>query len=123
MKSDIQNREDIILLVNSFYNIVIDDETIGYLFTKIAKIDWDLHLLKMYNFWENILFNTGSFEGNPMIKHQELNLKSKLNIHHFEHWNNLFNTTVDLHFKGEKAEEIKTRAKNISHMMLLKAIN
>jgi hemoglobin len=123
MKNDIQNREDIILLVNAFYDKVITDEVIGYLFTDVAKVNWTLHLPKMYDFWENILFSTGNFEGNPMIKHKELNQKSKLTEGHFNHWNKLFNTTVDELFSGKKADEIKSRAMNISQMMMQKAVD
>jgi hemoglobin len=123
MKNDIQNRDDIVLLVNTFYDTVITDSVIGYLFTDVAKVNWSLHLPKMYDFWENILFSTGNFEGNPMIKHKELNQKSKLSEAHFNHWNKLFNATVDALFKGEKADEIKNRAMNISQMMMQKAVD
>lgn len=123
MKNDIQNREDIIKLVDAFYDTVIADEVIGYLFTDVAKVNWSLHLPKMYDFWENILFSTGNFEGNPMLKHKELNQKSKLTEGHFNHWNKLFNTTVDELFLGKKAEEIKSRAMNISQMMMQKAVD
>ena len=122
MKNDIKNREDIIKLVDSFYDIVNKDEVIGYLFNDVAKVNWELHLPKMYDFWENILFSTGNFEGNPMMKHKELNQKSKLNEEHFYHWNKLFNTAVDELYKGKKATEIKNRAMNISQMMMQKAI-
>lgn len=122
MKKDIKNREDIIQLVDAFYKTVISDEKIGYLFSDVAKINWELHLPKMYDFWENILFNTGNFEGNPMQKHKELNEKSKLEKAHFLHWNKLFQITVNKLFSGEKATEIIKRAMNISHMMMEKAV-
>ncbi|WP_367274609.1 group III truncated hemoglobin [uncultured Lutibacter sp.] len=48
---DINNREDIELLVNKFYEKVKVDETIGYIFNEIANINWDKHLPKMYDFW------------------------------------------------------------------------
>lgn len=123
MKNDIQNREDIIKLVDTFYDRITSDEVIGYLFNDVAKINWKLHLPKMYDFWENILFSTGNFEGNPMIKHKELNQKSKLTEAHFLHWNKLFLATVDELFKGKKAREIKKRAINISQMMMEKAVD
>ena len=47
----INNREDIELLVNKFYEKVKVDETIGYIFNEIANINWDKHLPKMYDFW------------------------------------------------------------------------
>ena len=42
---------------------------------------------------------------------------------HFQHWNDLFNETVDELFEGAKAEEIKQRAINIAAAMMHKAHN
>lgn len=63
---DIENREDIILLVNTFYDDVKADKTIGDIFNKVVAVNWDEHLPKMYDFWEGILLGGGAFKGNPM---------------------------------------------------------
>ncbi len=65
MKKDIKNREDIVQLVNAFYKAVIADEKIGYLFNDVAKVNWELHLPKMYDFWENILLAQGILKEIP----------------------------------------------------------
>jgi hemoglobin len=122
MKSDIKNRTDIEKLVNVFYDKIKTDAEIGYFFTEVAKVDWERHLPIMYNFWENILFSTGNFDGNPMLKHKELHQKSKLNTAHFLYWNVLFSDTVDELFAGDRATEIKQRAKNIAAVMMTKAL-
>ena len=123
MKTDIRNRKDIEKLVNAFYDKVKDDATIGYLFTDVAHVKWEEHLPKMYAFWENILFFTGNYEGNPMARHKELHRKSTMSKVHFQQWNNLFTETVDNLFEGKKAEEIKNRALNISDMMMYKTLS
>lgn len=123
MKKDIQNREDIIKLVDAFYEKVKVDSTIGHIFTDIAHTNWESHMPRMYDFWENILFSTGSFDGNPMMTHKSLNQKAPMDFTHFNRWNSLFKETVDGLYKGEKAEEVKNRAMNISKAMLDKAIN
>jgi hemoglobin len=123
MKTDIRNRKDIEKLVNAFYDSVKKDDVIGYLFTDIAQVNWEEHLPKMYNFWENILFFTGNYEGNPMARHKELHQKSTMNKTHFQHWNALFTQTVDRLFEGKKAEEIKNRALNISDVMMYKTLS
>ncbi|WP_205509123.1 group III truncated hemoglobin [Longitalea arenae] len=120
MKKDITDRTDIQLLVNSFYSKVQADETIGYLFNDIAQVNWEQHLPRMYDFWENILFQTGGFKGNPMQVHAELHQRSPLNKAHFDRWQELFLATVDELFVGEKAEIIKQRARSIATMMLIK---
>ena len=122
MKTDIKNRNDIEKLVNAFYEKVKTDKVIGYLFTDVAHVNWESHLPKMYDFWENILFSTGNYNGNPMVKHKELHEKSEMNKSHFQHWNTLFNKTVDELFVGQKAEEIKERAINISAAMMYKTL-
>lgn len=122
MKKDIKNRTDIIKLVDLFYDKVKTDKVIGYIFTDVVHTNWDLHLPRMYDFWENILFYTGNFDGNPMITHRELSAKTTINLKHFKHWNKIFTQTVDELFVGEKAEEIKKRALNISKAMIDKTL-
>lgn len=123
MKTDIQNRKDIEVLVNAFYEKVKTDAVIGYLFNDVAQVNWATHLPKMYDFWENILFFTGNYDGNPMAKHKELHQKSTMNPSHFAHWNKLFAETVDQLYEGTKAEEIKNRALNISAAMMYKTLS
>ena len=123
MKHDIQNREDIIKLVDVFYDKVKKDNVIGYIFSDIAHVNWDLHLPRMYDFWENILFFTANYEGNPMTRHKELHQKSPMSKVHFQQWNAIFTQTVDKLFEGKKAEEIKNRALNISDVMMYKTLS
>lgn len=122
-KSDIRNRNDIEKLVNAFYEKIKTDGKIGYLFTEVAHVNWEKHLPIMYDFWENILFHTGNFEGNPMMKHRKLHEKSELTEAHFKHWVKLWHKTVDGAFEGQKADEIKIRALNISKAMMYKVLN
>ena len=123
MKTDIRNRKDIEKLVNAFYDKVKKDDTIGYLFNDIAKVNWELHLPKMYDFWENILFYSGNYSGSPMVVHKELHQKSTMNQQHFQHWNDLFSETVDMLFIGVRANEIKERASNIAQVIMYKTLN
>ena len=122
MKTDIKNRNDIEKLINTFYGKIKTDTKIGYFFTDVAKVNWEEHLSRMYDFWENIMFANGNYSGNPMIKHKELHQKSEMTEAHFQHWNALFNETVDELFTGKKAEEIKQRARNISAVLMYKTI-
>lgn len=123
MKKDIANRADIQQLVDTFYTKVRADETIGYLFNEVAQVNWEQHLPRMYDFWENILFQTVSFKGNPMTAHVQLHQKSPLSPAHFDRWLHLFLTTVDELFEGDKAELIKQRALSIATMMRIKVFS
>lgn len=117
MKKDIENRAGIELLVNTFYEKVVADEQLAPIFRDIAKVDWSLHLPAMYDFWENIILFTGTYEGNPMNLHQHLQQMTPLNEMHFFQWNKLFISTVDELFAGEKAILAKQRAISISGIL------
>lgn len=123
MKKDLANREDIELLVQQFYEKVRADDMIGFIFNDIAKVNWEKHLPVMYDFWENVLFYTGSYEGNPMIVHQHINRVVPLTRDHFLRWYQLFAQTVDELFEGDNAALAKQRAFSISTVMQIKIIH
>lgn len=120
MNKDLKTREDIELLVNSFYEAVQGDELIGYIFTDVAQVNWDHHLPKMYDFWETILFGRKGFKGNPMEVHFKLNKVHALEQKHFDRWKSIFFHIVDQHFEGEMALLAKQKASSIADLMLLK---
>lgn len=116
-KNDISSRKDIELLVSEFYQKVKADETLGPVFTEVAKINWEKHLPLMCDFWENAILFTGSYQGNPMDLHTHLHKAMPLLLVHFQKWNQLFINTVDSLFKGEKALLAKQRALKISEVL------
>jgi hemoglobin len=120
MKTDIASRQDIKLLVDRFYDKVKCDAVIGYIFNDVFKVNWEKHLPVMYDFWENAIFYSGSYNGNPIKTHQRLHSVSPLNTGHFERWVALFITTVDELFAGEKASLAKQRALSIATVMQIK---
>ena len=122
MKNDISSREDLFLLVKMFYEKLLNDETISYLFTDIAKINLDHHLPVLVDFWDSILFQSDTYRKNAMQPHLILNQKSPLQKHHFETWLMYFNNTVDELFEGEKAFIAKERAHSIATVMQLKLV-
>ncbi|MDE5492554.1 group III truncated hemoglobin [Elizabethkingia meningoseptica] len=117
---DIESHKDVEKLVNTFYEGVRANKTIGYIFNDIAKVDWEHHLPRMYSFWETILFGKENFKGNPMIKHILLSKQTELNKIHFDTWLAIWHTTIDKNFSGLKAEEAKQKAANIARIMLHK---
>ena len=123
MKKDIENKKDIALLVDEFYDKVKADDTIGYIFNDVVKVNWQKHLPVMYSFWENTLFYTGSYEGNPMELHKHLHKLMPLTLEHFKQWNYLFIKTVDELFEGPHANLAKQRAVSISAVMQIKILN
>lgn len=119
-RKDIENRGDIELMVNSFYNSVQSNNKLGYIFKDIAMVKWDVHLPKMYAFWSHILLGDSEYKGNPMIKHIALSKQAPMTDEEFSEWLALFIYTVDQLFQGPVAEEAKLRAANIARLMLHK---
>lgn len=120
LKKDIETRADIDVLLNRFYARALNDETIGYIFG-IAKLDLENHLPIIGDFWETLLFGTGSYQKrgrNPLQIHGALNLKTALQPAHFRRWLDIFRETVDENFRGERADFAKTRAEAIANRML-----
>lgn len=109
-KKTIENRQDITLIVDLFYSKVRQDELIGPIFTDQAKVNWEEHLPKLYNFWDDLLFGENNYHGRPFPPHFKLNLK----IEHFERWLKLFIETIDENYTGLKADEMKNRALRIA---------
>lgn len=122
MKRELSSRADIIFLVDSFYNKVKRDAQINPFFEEVAKVDWNHHLPKMYDFWENVLLHTGNYVGNPMATHQNLHQKKALSKEDFQQWQYLFNSTIDENFIGENADLAKLRAFNIAIVMQSKIL-
>ena len=117
---DIQTRDDIVLLVDSFYQKVKSNLVIGHIFVEVANVNWENHLPVMYSFWAGVLLGEQSYEGNPMLKHIALSKKTPMTEVEFSEWLLLFTRTVDELFSGDKASEAKIRAGNISRLMMYK---
>lgn len=121
-KHDIETRDDIMILVNSFYNHVKRDKLLGPVFNDIAKVNWNTHLPKMYDFWETVIFNTGSYRGNTLKVHMNLNDLSPLTSDHFEHWLLLFKVTIKELFEGPNALKATSKAESIATVIKIKLI-
>ena len=110
VKTDIVDISDIRILIDSFYQKVKSDETLGPIFNTIAHVDWDHHLPRMYAFWEFLLLGGETYQGNPIEPHQRLNQKIQLKKEFFDRWLVLFRQAVDENFSGKIAEEAKNKA-------------
>jgi hemoglobin len=122
MKNDIRDKQDIIQIVNAFYEKVKQDALIGHFFTEVIQVDWDKHLPKMYNFWDNVVFYTNNYTGNPMQVHKNIHDLHSFTAADFKQWYQLFTTTVDELFEGDNAELIKQRAFSVATIMQIKIV-
>ena len=113
VKTDILTRSDVMVMVDRFYEKVNQDPFLGPVF---MHVDWPQHLPIMYNFWSSMLLGDQTYRGNPLQRHLHLGIDKS----HFAQWLTLFRETVDENFEGEKAEEVKMRARSIAGIFQLK---
>ena len=116
----IENREDVALIVRSFYAKVRTDETLSPIFNTIIK-DWEEHLEKLTDFWTMQLFGGKIYEGNPIKVHQEVDDQSghQVSAYHFGTWLNLWFETIDTNFSGENADTLKRRARKMQTVLMV----
>jgi hemoglobin len=84
MKKDIENRDDLLLLVQQFYEKLLADPSISYLFTDVAKINILHHLPVLVDFWDMVLFQSDTYRKNALQLHTAFHQKSRLQPQHFE---------------------------------------
>lgn len=116
MTKEIENIDDIQNMVNSFYEKVRNDELLGPIFNSVIQDKWDIHLEKMYKFWQTVLLDEHTYYGSPFPPHAKLPIEKA----HFDRWISLFISTVNKLFNGAKADEAVHRATNMAKMFQYK---
>ena len=116
LQTDILHLDDVKMMVDTFYGKVRADELIGPIFNDRIKDRWPEHLNKMYTFWQTVLLGEHTYFGAPFPPHAKMPIEHK----HFERWLQLFNSTVDELFTGEKADEAKWRGNKMAQIFEVK---
>ncbi|WP_308992233.1 group III truncated hemoglobin [Mariniflexile litorale] len=121
MKKDIKTRDDVYLLVSSFYVKVRKHVILGPFFNDVIK-DWDVHLENLTSFWEASLFLKTKYLGNPLETHVKVDSENNNSITelHFGLWLNLWFETIDELFEGDYANNAKQRARKMGTFLYLK---
>ena len=79
IESKIESREDVSLLVHTFYSKIRKDDLLGPIFNAhISEEEWPQHLIKLTDFWETNLFGVRKFKGSPTKKHLKVDKKFRL---------------------------------------------
>lgn len=118
--NDIASKNDIQLLVDSFYTVARQDELLGPIFNTIIGDDWSHHMPRMYDFWDMVIFAVPGYTGNPVKTHVDVDKRMAMNQEHFERWLELWTTTVDRLFAGEYADIAKNKAALMANMIHIK---
>lgn len=117
---DIENQHDLFLLVDEFYNRLLSDDDINYIFTDVVKIKIEEHLPILVTFWSQAILGTGGYTNNLTQLHLDVNRKVYLSPELFKIWLCHFDHSVDGLFAGNNAEKIKTNALNIATVLQIK---
>ena len=117
---DLENREDIVQLLTSFYQKVFADELIGHFFTEVVPLNLETHIPVIADFWEAIVFNTHGYQKNVMEIHRQISELSKIRKEHLDRWVQIFSQTIDEMFEGKKAILMKQRARSVATLMEIK---
>lgn len=115
-KKDIQTLKDITLLVDTFYGRIREDDLLKDIFNNVIEDRWPQHLEKMCRFWQTVLLEEKTYQGNPFFPHAKLPVAKE----HFDKWLDLFFTTVDELFMGEKADRAKWQGERMAEMFYSK---
>ncbi len=112
---DIQNREDLVLLIDTFYGQVFQDPLIGLFF---KHINFEEHKPHMVNFWAFALLSEAGYSTNVVEKHSKFRIKQE----HLDRWLLIFDKTVNQLFQGETAEAAKQRARWVGWTIVSKSM-
>ncbi|MBL7941503.1 MAG: group III truncated hemoglobin [Flavobacteriales bacterium] len=107
MQKEIENKEDLVRLVDTFYGRVFQDALLAPHF---KSLDFEAHKPRMVQFWAFVLLDETGYTTNVFDKHRHLNIDAR----HFDKWLEIFNQTIDDLFIGEKADTAKFRAKTLA---------
>lgn len=120
-RRDISDREDLSILIRTFYGKVQKHPEIGPFFNETIG-DWEEHFEKLTDFWETNLFFKKAYKGNPLRVHIQVdhNFDHSIEQAHFGHWLELWFSTVDQLYDGELAHLAKERARNMAHIMFIR---
>lgn len=113
----ITNRDDVNLLVHTFYDKIRQHELLGPIFNgHVSEEQWPAHLSKLTDFWESNLFGVRTFRGSPSKAHVNVdkNLNHTISQNHFAQWLQLWFETIDELFEGELADRAKEMARRMS---------
>lgn len=112
-RGELANRDDVEVLVRSFYRYAAMDEILGPVFSA-AHVNWAVHIDTLTDFWSWQLLGERRYTGNPLRAHEPVHARTPFTDAHYERWLDLFVSTVDEYFVGSTAELAKGRATKLA---------
>ncbi len=117
---DIEGRQDIRQVMVDFYDFLLADADMKHFFEEVVNRGLEHHFDVLDDFWENMLFYTGTYRRNAMHPHLLLHMKKPMTPLHFERWLSHLETAVRAKYQGPKVEEMLQKARQIAMVMQMK---
>ena len=108
----VPTREDIVRLVDAFYDKVQADPILGPIFNP-AVHDWPAHKATLVQFWSSVALGTREYRGNPMAAHRPHPIIDE----HFGHWLALWRQTAHEVMADVQAEQMYAYAQRIARSL------
>jgi hemoglobin len=103
--------ENIIVMVERFYDSVRVHPTLAAVFNPRLEGRWDPHLNQMKRFWSSVLLQSGIYQGHPLGAHFGV---PGMQHEHFADWLDLFRQTLDGIYAEQQADFIHATAQRIA---------
>lgn len=110
------DRENIREMVHAFYSLVLKDDILGPIFTRVLGDDmqngkWHEHLHRLDAFWLLLMGHVSSYQGDPTPAHAFI---GPLTPESFERWLELFHGVVHRLYVPEVAEKLDKKAQIVA---------
>ena len=112
-------RADIDRLLPRFYAAIRQDQRLGPIFHRHVgerDADWAQHLVKIGDFWANVMLKERAYQGNPMQVHLGI---ADIQPTDFDIWLSLFDQTAQDTLCEEKAAVFSTLAHRIGRSLAM----
>ena len=112
-KPDLDSADNITLMVNHFYDALLDDDLMAPLFLDVAKVDLSTHLPIISLYWQKMLLGDKTYQNNTMAKHRTINKQQVFAEEHYLTWLDHFTATAQAHFAGPYTDKALNIANNV----------
>lgn len=116
MRYEIVERENIREMVYAFYSLVLKDDILGPIFTRVLGEDmeggkWREHLYRLDEFWLLLMGHASSYKGDPTPAHAFI---GHLTPESFERWLELFHGVVHRLYVPDIADKLYSKAQIVA---------
>lgn len=112
---DVESRDDLRAIVDRFYEMAYrDDELLRHIFEDVAQLDLPVHIPIVVDFWEKVIFRTGTYNRGAYAPHEVLHQQVPLGEQEFAHWLATWEAAINSLYQGPTADRMIARGHNFA---------